>query len=144
MSDTYRYLLTVIRIGSIVAFVVFGFFVAGRETIAVATPLPATMPDGPAGGLLAALGVGMIAALWTYDGWYGPTFSAGEMKRPERTLPLDLRGLFAVFSPEGSQLAATDDDHVGLFGGHREASSPRNSRTSASACASMKSAASVS
>ncbi len=22
----------------------------------------------------------MIAALWTYDGWYGPTFSAGEMR----------------------------------------------------------------
>jgi APA family basic amino acid/polyamine antiporter len=28
--------------------------------------------------------------LWTYDGWYVLTFSAGEMRRPERTLP---RGL---------------------------------------------------
>ena len=32
----------------------------------------------------------MIAALWTYDGWYGLTFSAGEMQRPGRDLP---RGL---------------------------------------------------
>jgi APA family basic amino acid/polyamine antiporter len=32
----------------------------------------------------------MIAALWTYDGWYGLTFSAGEMKDPGRNLPLGL------------------------------------------------------
>jgi APA family basic amino acid/polyamine antiporter len=32
----------------------------------------------------------MIAALWTYDGWYGLTFSAGELRRPERSLPLGL------------------------------------------------------
>ena len=32
----------------------------------------------------------MIAALWTYDGWYGPTFSAGEMRDPQRTLPFGL------------------------------------------------------
>jgi len=29
----------------------------------------------------------MIAALWTYDGWYGTTFSAGEMRDPRRNLP---------------------------------------------------------
>jgi APA family basic amino acid/polyamine antiporter len=32
----------------------------------------------------------MIAALWTYDGWYGLTFSAGELKNPGRTLPVGL------------------------------------------------------
>jgi APA family basic amino acid/polyamine antiporter len=32
----------------------------------------------------------MIAALWTYDGWYGLTFSAGEMKDPGRNLPLGI------------------------------------------------------
>jgi len=32
----------------------------------------------------------MIAALWTYDGWYGATFSAGEMRDPQRTLPFGL------------------------------------------------------
>jgi APA family basic amino acid/polyamine antiporter len=31
-----------------------------------------------------------VAVLWTYDGWYVLTFSAGEMRRPERNLP---RGL---------------------------------------------------
>src|SRR6185295_3008566 len=42
------------------------------------------------GGLLAAFGIAMIAALWTYDGWYGLTCSAGEMRDPGRGLP---RGL---------------------------------------------------
>ena len=42
------------------------------------------------GGLLAAFGIAMIAALWTYDGWYGLTCSAGEMRDPGRSLP---RGL---------------------------------------------------
>jgi APA family basic amino acid/polyamine antiporter len=39
---------------------------------------------------LTGFGIAMIAALWTYDGWYGLTFSAGEMKNPGRNLPLGL------------------------------------------------------
>jgi APA family basic amino acid/polyamine antiporter len=38
----------------------------------------------------------MVAVLWTYDGWYVLTFSAGEMRRPERNLPLGLVGGVAV------------------------------------------------
>jgi APA family basic amino acid/polyamine antiporter len=75
--------LTVFRIGAIVLFVVLAFFVAPRASAAVLGPVP----EVP---LLAAVGVGMIAALWTYDGWYGPTFSAGEMRQPHRTLPFGL------------------------------------------------------
>lgn len=76
-------LLTVIRIGSIVIFVALGL-AAGTD---VEIDLGANLP---AGSLWSALGVAMIAALWTYDGWYGPTFSAGEMRQPERTLPVGL------------------------------------------------------
>lgn len=77
--------LTVIKIGAIVGLIAVGLF----------APAPVT-PNlfGPAspisGGLLAAFGVAMIAALWTYDGWYGLTCSAGEMRDPGRSLP---RGL---------------------------------------------------
>lgn len=39
---------------------------------------------------LAAFGVAMIAVLWTNDAWYCVTWIAGEMKRPERDLPLSL------------------------------------------------------
>jgi APA family basic amino acid/polyamine antiporter len=79
--------LTVIKIGSIVGLIALGLF----------APAPVTPnlfgPAGPIqGGLLAAFGVAMIAALWTYDGWYGLTCSAGEMRDPGRSLP---RGLIA-------------------------------------------------
>ena len=89
-------LLTVLRIGSIVGFVVLGF--------AVEAPVSFTLERAaPSGGLLAAIGVGMIAALWTYDGWYGATFAAGEMRNPRKSLPrgliwgtLVIMGLYAL------------------------------------------------
>ncbi|HKI04699.1 MAG TPA: amino acid permease [Thermoanaerobaculia bacterium] len=77
--------LTVLKIGAIVGLIAIGLFARAPVT-----------PNlfGPAGhipsGLLAAFGVAMIAALWTYDGWYGLTCSAGEMRDPGRSLP---RGL---------------------------------------------------
>ena len=76
--------LTVLKIGSIVAFVALGLF----------APAPVTNDVGAAamasGALLTAFGVAMIAALWTYDGWYGLTCSAGELRDPGKSLP---RGL---------------------------------------------------
>lgn len=76
-------LLTIVRIGAIGLFVALGFFVKAPETPSLSLAVPTD-------GLLTAFGIGMIAALWTYDGWYGPTFSAGEIRDPRRTLP---RGL---------------------------------------------------
>jgi len=76
-------LLTVIRIGSIGLLVAFGLAVEPTASYRLVQPVASA-------GLLTALGIGMIAALWTYDGWYGPTFSAGEMKTPERSLPIGL------------------------------------------------------
>ena len=75
--------LTVFRIGAIIVFVALAFFVDARVPSALVGPLPAVP-------LLAGVGVAMIAALWTYDGWYGATFAAGEMRNPRMSLP---RGL---------------------------------------------------
>jgi basic amino acid/polyamine antiporter, APA family len=75
--------LTLIKVGAIVVFVVLGFVVPARSAMGLVAPLPHV-------GILAAFGVGMIAALWTYDGWYGLTFSAGEMRDPGRSLPIGL------------------------------------------------------
>ncbi len=38
----------------------------------------------------ASFGVAMIAVLWTYEAWYFITYAAGEIKNPQRTLPLAL------------------------------------------------------
>ena len=75
--------LAVFRIGSIVVFVALAFFVDKPASASLGESLPEI-------NLFAAFGIGMIAALWTYDGWYGATFSAGEMKDPQRTLPFGL------------------------------------------------------
>jgi len=77
--------LTVAKIGAIAAFIGLGLFVTAPATPDFFGPVPA-VPQG----LLAAFGVAMIAALWTYDGWYGLTCAAGEMRDPGRSLP---RGL---------------------------------------------------
>ena len=54
-----------------------------------------TLPHavGGFGGFMAAL----IATLWAYDGWNDLTMVAGEVRRPERSLPIALiGGLFIV------------------------------------------------
>ena len=36
------------------------------------------------------LGLALFAVLWTYDGWYAVNCTAGEVKKPEKTVPLSL------------------------------------------------------
>jgi APA family basic amino acid/polyamine antiporter len=87
-------LLTVVKIGSIVAFAALGLARPAPAAGGIAAPLPLAHGTG---ALWAAAGVAMIATLWTYDGWYNLTFSAGEMRDPGRSLPLGLiAGTLAV------------------------------------------------
>jgi len=78
---------TVAKLGAIATLIAGGLAVAPVVAGAWGSPLPAT----PA-SLLAPFGVALIATLWTYDGWYALTFSAGEVRDPRRDLP---RGLIA-------------------------------------------------
>jgi APA family basic amino acid/polyamine antiporter len=53
------------------------------------------LPDVPR--LPAAIGVAMIAVMWTYEGWYYVAFAAGEIRDPARTVPRALVwGTFAL------------------------------------------------
>lgn len=76
--------LTWLKLAAMGAFIVLGFVVPA--------PAPASAVAAPVAPALGAFGVGMVAALWTYDGWYGLTFSAGEVRNPARSLPLGLIG----------------------------------------------------
>ena len=78
-------LLTAVKVAAFAAFCIGGFLVPARASLDLAAPVSTS-------GLLAVVGVGMIAALWTYDGWYATTFSAGEMRDPARTLPFGIVG----------------------------------------------------
>jgi APA family basic amino acid/polyamine antiporter len=44
----------------------------------------------PGGNALGSFGVAMVAVLWAYKGWETSTYSAGEIKNPQKKLPLGL------------------------------------------------------
>jgi len=41
-------------------------------------------------GLLKGFGVGLVASLWAYKGWEAATYSAGEVKNPQKNLPMGI------------------------------------------------------
>jgi APA family basic amino acid/polyamine antiporter len=41
---------------------------------------------------MAGFGAAMLGALWGYDGWNNLTLVAGEVKNPQRNIPLALIG----------------------------------------------------
>ena len=70
--------------------VVIGVLVAfGLGTAGIVGPATGPVMSGFA---WPALGLALVASLWTYDGWYALTFAAGEMRDPARDLPRGLVG----------------------------------------------------
>jgi APA family basic amino acid/polyamine antiporter len=78
-------LFTLAKVGAIALLVVGGFVVAPVTHVDWTAP-----PASPLPALLAPFALALIATLWTYDGWFALTFSAGEVRDPRRDLP---RGL---------------------------------------------------
>jgi APA family basic amino acid/polyamine antiporter len=77
--------LTAIKILSVVGLIAFGLLAPAKVSPDWTAPLPP-------GNLLAAMGLAIVAVLGNFDGWYQATLSAGEIKRPERNLPLGMIG----------------------------------------------------
>jgi APA family basic amino acid/polyamine antiporter len=75
--------LTIAKVSGLAALPAMAIFAA--KTTPQWTPVVPAIPHP-----VAAFGVAMIAVLWTNDAWYCVTWIAGEMKRPERNLPLSL------------------------------------------------------
>jgi basic amino acid/polyamine antiporter, APA family len=90
-AGDFQLIFTVLK--GILILVVAGFcFAATTGSVAnFSTSLPNAA--GGFGGFMLAL----IATLWAYDGWNDLTMVAGEVRRPERSLPIALiGGLFIV------------------------------------------------
>jgi APA family basic amino acid/polyamine antiporter len=69
------------------AFVVLGFAIGkGNWSNFHSHGVGLTMGLGPA-QLISALGVGLIAVFWAYDGWVYITWVAGEVKEPRKNVP---------------------------------------------------------
>ena len=77
--------LTAIKLLSVAGLIAFGLSAPANVSVDWAAPLPS-------GNLLAAMGLAVVAVLGNFDGWYQATLSAGEIRRPERNLPLGMIG----------------------------------------------------
>jgi basic amino acid/polyamine antiporter, APA family len=74
---------TVFKIAALVALVVLGFVLGGGTGPAGSVAAAGT------GGLSAVL-LAMVAILWAYDGWADLAFVGGEVREPQRNLPIAL------------------------------------------------------
>ena len=81
-------IFTIVKIIAIAILVIAGLvLIAGSETsFSAGTALPT--PSGSA--LWSAIGISLIAVLWTFDGWYAVNIVASEIKNVRRNLPLSL------------------------------------------------------
>jgi len=78
-------ILTGAKVGAIAVLILLGFVLVrglpgGPDSLAA--------PTGPR--FVSSFGVAMVGAFWAFEGWNACTFAAGEVKRPERNVPLAL------------------------------------------------------
>jgi basic amino acid/polyamine antiporter, APA family len=80
------------------AFVVLGFAIGKGHWSNFSAQAPGGLSmDLSPSQLVSALGVGLIAVFWAYDGWVYITWVAGEVKEPRRNVPLAMVfGVLAV------------------------------------------------
>lgn len=84
-------LFTITKVAGVVLLIVVGLTL-GED----AGSLAPMLPDTSASGSIAAFGVAMIVALFAYNGWWYSTFVAGEVRDPERSIPLSIIGGMAL------------------------------------------------
>ncbi len=78
-------ILTGLKVAAVAGLILLGYLlVHGPPGDRAALPAPS------GSGWLAPFGVAMVGALWAYEGWNACTFASGEVKNPERNLPLAL------------------------------------------------------
>jgi APA family basic amino acid/polyamine antiporter len=83
-------IFTFLRIAAIGAFVIFGLTIGKKAGITNFSQIFSVETGLSFDTLMSVFGLALIAVLWTYDGWYSPTCTAEEIKKPERNLPLSL------------------------------------------------------
>jgi len=83
-------IFTFLRIAAIAAFVILGLTLGKKAGITNFGQIFSVETGLSFDTLMSLFGLALIAVLWTYDGWYSPTCTAEEIKKPERNLPLSL------------------------------------------------------
>ena len=85
--------LTVLKVGGLVAMVLAIFLLPGPPAAAGGAP-PPPLPTGPVP--VGAIGIALVAVLWAYEGWHDISFAAAEMKDPQRNFPRAVIGGVAI------------------------------------------------
>jgi basic amino acid/polyamine antiporter, APA family len=83
-AGDFQFVFTLLKVGIILAIVVVGFSSRAGTWANFSTEFIGA--KGGIAGFFAAL----VAALWAYDGWNDLNMVAGEVRNPERNLPLSL------------------------------------------------------
>jgi basic amino acid/polyamine antiporter, APA family len=83
-AGEFQFLFTVLKVAIILGIVAVGFSYHGGTWANFATEF--TGAKGGVAGFFAAL----VAALWAYDGWNDLNMVAGEIRNPQRNIPLSL------------------------------------------------------
>ena len=78
--------LTLIKFGAILAVCATVLIFAKGNAGNFVTPAPTTF----SWDLITKMGIALVATFWAYKGWEVATFSAGEIKNPEKNLPAGL------------------------------------------------------
>lgn len=86
-AATMQNIATWTKFGAIAVFVVLGLAIGKGSWSHLATPA-AVVPHGT--DFLKGFGVALIAVFFAYDGWNYITCAAGEVKQPQRNIPLAL------------------------------------------------------
>src|ERR1700733_8370327 len=87
-AGEFQLVFTVLKVAIILGIVVVCFSGAGSASGRGWSNFATTFPGAKGGiaGFMAAL----VAALWAYDGWNDLNMVAGEIKKPERSIPIAL------------------------------------------------------
>jgi basic amino acid/polyamine antiporter, APA family len=83
-AGEFQFLFTLLKVAIILGIVTVGFSYSGGTWANFATEFAGA--KGGVAGFFAAL----VAALWAYDGWNDLNMVAGEIKNPQRNIPLSL------------------------------------------------------
>jgi APA family basic amino acid/polyamine antiporter len=83
-AGDFQFLFTLLKVAIILGIVAVGFSYSGGTWANFATEF--TGAKGGVAGFFAAL----VAALWAYDGWNDLNMVAGEIRDPQRNIPLSL------------------------------------------------------
>jgi APA family basic amino acid/polyamine antiporter len=92
VSGNFAIALTILKVLVLIGVAVGAFVYSGGDWSHLSQANVNGTCEGVAvtGGGLAGMAAAMLGALWAYDGWNNVAFMAGEVKRPERNLPLAL------------------------------------------------------